>query len=116
MKRPIPPGQPTGRPAVRSIAEEWRTYALEVLSVKEIDGRLVKVGPAANELRLITVGEAMQLSELRRAFYGGASALYALTVFGLGDETISQDEAAKLLETVGDEILAFSHQEGRGRK
>lgn len=78
---------------MRTIADQWASYDREVLL------------PAA-------VGE-VQRTETRRAFYAGASALFAL-VSGLGIDDISEDQGADELEVLSQELQAFGEAIGKG--
>lgn len=107
-----------GRPALRTMAEEWANYLREVLDI-HVDpaGRLVKAGEGelAHGLPVpLTEPELRLLTELRRAFYAGGMAVYGIVTFGVGSDTISAEEGLTHLDGVLDELLAEARAAGLG--
>lgn len=56
----------------------------------------------------------IQRQEMRRAFYAGAAALLHLAK-GLGDDEVSEDAGAAVLEAMQQEIVEFFEQVRQGK-
>lgn len=56
----------------------------------------------------------VQLRETRRAFYAGASHVLAV-LFDLGDDAVSEDDGAKVLEALTQEYKNFAIDVKNGR-
>jgi hypothetical protein len=78
---------------MRTLAEQWQTYAAQVLP--------------ANASRT-------QRIETRRGFYAGAQALLAL-INGVSIDDVSIDQGAAMLELLHQELLAFGNDVQAGR-
>lgn len=85
MKPPIP----------MTLAAEWAEFE-----------RMMILNP-------LNAGEA-QRQEMRRAFYAGALAAFALLI-GMGDDSVDEAEGTALLDAVQKELAAFQRDVASGR-
>jgi hypothetical protein len=76
------------------ILEQWNSYRKQVLPADASD---------------------VQVTECRRAFYGGAQAFYSTVMGGLGPGSEAEEADFKLMEDLATELKDFSKQVANGR-